>query len=65
MTYTHVVRPFFAQVMDTPRLSAVFVDPGELSFHSLENIVPLDRWFETRPGFSSDDDLLLYWSRSV
>jgi hypothetical protein len=37
---------FFAQVMDTPKLFSVFVDPAELSFHNFENIVPLDRWIE-------------------
>jgi len=50
------LRPFFAQVMSVPRLFVVFVDPGELSFHNFENIVPLDRWIETRPGFSGGDD---------
>ncbi|KAK3369841.1 hypothetical protein B0H63DRAFT_485633 [Podospora didyma] len=38
--------PYFAQVLDTPRLFAVFVDPAELSFHNFENIVPLDEWVE-------------------
>lgn len=40
--------PFFAQVMVTPKLFAVFVDPVELSFHNFENIIPLDKWLETR-----------------
>ena len=40
--------PFFAQVLDSPRLFAVFVDPAELSFHNFENIVPLDRWIEAQ-----------------
>ena len=38
---------FFAQVMATPKLFAVFVDPVELSFHNFENIIPLDKWLET------------------
>jgi len=38
----------FAQVLDTPALFAVFVDPAELSFHNFENIVPLDRWIDSR-----------------
>lgn len=42
------VIPFFAQVLDTPKLFAVFVDPVELSFHNFENIVPLDRWLEAQ-----------------
>lgn len=42
------VVPFFAQVLDTPRLFAVFVDPIELSFHNFENIVPMDRWLEAQ-----------------
>ena len=41
-----LVDPLFAQVMDTPKLFAVFVDPAELSYHNFENIVPLDRWIE-------------------
>lgn len=42
------VIPFFAQVLGTPKLFAVFVDPIELSFHNFENIVPLDRWLEAQ-----------------
>jgi hypothetical protein len=38
----------FAQVLDFPKLFAVFVNPTELSFHNFENIVPLDRWFESK-----------------
>ncbi|KIG17964.1 hypothetical protein DB30_02179 [Enhygromyxa salina] len=30
-----------------PELAAVFVDPEEFSFRTFENIVPLDRWFES------------------
>lgn len=47
------LRPFFAQVMSTPRLFAVFVDPTDLSYHNFENIVPLDSWLQTKT--SSDD----------
>lgn len=42
------VLPYFAQVLDTPKLYAVFVDPSELSFHNFENIVPLDSWVEAQ-----------------
>ena len=38
--------PFFAQIMDTPKLFVVFVDPAELSYHNFENVVHLDRWIE-------------------
>ncbi len=38
----------FAQVLDFPKLFAVFVYPAELSFHNFENIVPLDRWVESK-----------------
>jgi hypothetical protein len=38
----HEWAPLFAQVMHTPKLFAVFVDPAESSFYNLENIVPLD-----------------------
>jgi len=31
---------YFAQVMQSPRLFVVFVDPIELSFHNFENIFP-------------------------
>ncbi|CEL04085.1 hypothetical protein ASPCAL05217 [Aspergillus calidoustus] len=41
---------FFAQILETPRLFAVFVDPLELSYHNFENIVPLDRWMEAHGG---------------
>ncbi|KAH8896193.1 hypothetical protein GQ53DRAFT_622265, partial [Thozetella sp. PMI_491] len=51
------LRPFFAQVASEPRLFVVFVDPGELSYHNFENIVPLDRWIETQPRFRGDDGL--------
>jgi len=47
---------FFAQVMDTPKLFAVFVDPAELSFHNFENIVPLDRWIEWKLEDKCDGD---------
>ncbi|KAK0652447.1 hypothetical protein B0T16DRAFT_387706 [Cercophora newfieldiana] len=40
--------PYFAQVLDIPRLYAVFVDQAELSFHNFENIIPLDRWMEAK-----------------
>lgn len=42
----HESESFFAQMMDTPKLFAVFVNPVELSFHNFENIIPLDRWIE-------------------
>ncbi|KHN94626.1 uncharacterized protein MAM_07532 [Metarhizium album ARSEF 1941] len=45
----------FAQVMKTPRLFAVFVDPAELSYHNFENVVPLDRWLEERMGRRQDE----------
>ncbi|KAL2816474.1 hypothetical protein BJX63DRAFT_387417 [Aspergillus granulosus] len=38
--------PGFAQIIESPSLFAVFVDPLELSYHNFENIVPLDRWIE-------------------
>ncbi|KAH8660515.1 hypothetical protein BX600DRAFT_514115 [Xylariales sp. PMI_506] len=56
--------PFFAQVMEAPRLYAVFVDPAELSFHNFENIVPIDRWIETRAETDADGDLELPLSLS-
>ncbi|GAB1316685.1 Prolyl 4-hydroxylase alpha subunit Fe(2+) 2OG dioxygenase domain-containing protein [Madurella fahalii] len=40
--------PFFAQVLGSPKLYAVFVNPAELSFRNFENIVPLDRWMEAQ-----------------
>jgi len=40
--------PYFAQMSEIPRLFTVFVNPAELSFHNFENIVPLDRWMETK-----------------
>ncbi|KAL4864441.1 hypothetical protein BDV12DRAFT_11833 [Aspergillus spectabilis] len=43
---------FLAQVMETPRLFAVFVDPADLSFHNFENIVPMDRWIDSRTNQS-------------
>jgi hypothetical protein len=36
------IRSLFASP-EAPHLAAVFVDPTELSFHTFENIVPLDR----------------------
>ncbi|KAK0754478.1 hypothetical protein B0T18DRAFT_37658 [Schizothecium vesticola] len=48
--------PFFAQVLDTPKLFAVFVDPIELSFHNFENIVPLDRWLEAQLSRTSSTE---------
>ncbi|KID77521.1 uncharacterized protein G6M90_00g096470 [Metarhizium brunneum] len=45
----------FAQVMTTPRLFAVFVNPAELSYHNFENIVPLDKWVEGRMGMRQAD----------
>jgi hypothetical protein len=51
--------PFFAQVMETPKLFAVFVNPVELSFHNFENIVPLDRWIESKQEDSLLDELSL------
>lgn len=50
------VIPFFAQVLDTPKLFAVFVDPIELSFHNFENIVPLDRWLEAQLSRTSSTE---------
>jgi hypothetical protein len=49
----------FAQVMHTPKLFVVFVDPAELSFHNLENIVPLDRWIEWKLEDERDGGLSL------
>lgn len=44
------VRELFARPsQDAPHLAAVFVDPRELSLHTFENIVPLDRLFEGAP----------------
>ena len=41
------VRPLFARpCRGLPHLAAAFVDPEEFSYHSFENIVCLDRWFE-------------------
>lgn len=37
----------YAQVMNTPRLFAVFVNPANLSYHNFENIVPLDSWLDS------------------
>lgn len=42
------ILPYFAQVLETPKLHAVFVDPCELSYHNFENIVPLDSWIEAQ-----------------
>ncbi|KAL2796142.1 hypothetical protein BJX66DRAFT_300150 [Aspergillus keveii] len=42
--------PFFAQILEVPRLFAVYMDPLELSYHNFENIVPLDRWMEAHGG---------------
>lgn len=55
----------FAQVMDTPRLFAVFVDPAELSYHNFENIIPLDSWVESRPEARSGTSLSLSFSNPV
>jgi hypothetical protein len=42
------VRHLFAcPSVQAPHLAAVFADPRELSFRSFENIVPLDRLFQT------------------
>lgn len=43
------VRDRFARPA-APHLAAVFVDPSELSFRTYENIVPLDRLFESIDG---------------
>ena len=44
------VRDRFARPsQDAPHLAAVFVDPRELSFRTFEDIVPLDRLFESGP----------------
>ncbi|KAH7118438.1 hypothetical protein EDB81DRAFT_848140 [Dactylonectria macrodidyma] len=41
--------PYFAQVMDdNTKLFAVFVNPAELSLHNFENVIPLDRWIESK-----------------
>ncbi|KAK1835321.1 hypothetical protein QBC39DRAFT_159369 [Podospora conica] len=50
------ITPYFAQVLDTPKLFAVFVDPIELSFHNFENIVPLDRWLEAQLSPTSSEE---------
>lgn len=43
--------PYFAQVTnDGIKLFAVFVNPAELSYHNFENIIPLDRWIESKVG---------------
>ncbi|KAK4446747.1 hypothetical protein QBC34DRAFT_355942 [Podospora aff. communis PSN243] len=52
-------RPYFAQILATPRVYAVFVDPMELSFHNFENIVPLDRWMEAKLASESKVSLEL------
>ena len=53
--------PLFAQVMEATRLVVAFVDPVELSYHNMENIVPLDRWVECklRPGRDGGEGELL------
>ncbi|MCA9701442.1 MAG: hypothetical protein KC431_28225, partial [Myxococcales bacterium] len=33
-----------------PELAALFVDPEEYAFHNFENIIALDRWFESHGG---------------
>ncbi|KAK5659606.1 hypothetical protein OQA88_810 [Cercophora sp. LCS_1] len=43
---------YFAQVLTTPALFAVFVDPAELSYHNFENIIPLDSRVSTEPSLS-------------
>jgi hypothetical protein len=58
-TMGHEWAPLFAQVMHTPKLFVVFVDPAELSFHNLENIVPLDRWIEWKLEDERDGGLSL------
>ncbi|KAJ1324373.1 transcription elongation factor SPT5 [Microdochium nivale] len=52
------LRPYFAQVLLTPRLFAVFVDPADLSYHNFENIIPLDAWFESERNPASTADML-------
>ncbi|KAI8716630.1 hypothetical protein NCS52_00957200 [Fusarium sp. LHS14.1] len=37
----------YAQIMPTPKLFAVFVNPADLSYHNFENIIHLDSWFES------------------
>lgn len=37
----------YAQVMPTPKLFAVFVNPADLSYHNFENIIHLDSWLES------------------
>jgi hypothetical protein len=51
--------PYFVQVMNEPRLFAVFVDPTELSYHNFENIVPLDEWVDTTLAASGTQTSLL------
>lgn len=57
----HERTELFAQVMSTPKLFAVFVNPADLSYHNFENIVPLDSWFESKlakePGSSLGFDM--------
>lgn len=49
--------PYFAQVMnDGIELFAVFANLAELSYHNFENIIPLDRWIESKV---ETDDLSL------
>ncbi|KAL2679000.1 hypothetical protein Neosp_009755 [[Neocosmospora] mangrovei] len=37
----------YAQIMPTPKLFAIFVNPADLSYHNFENIIHLDSWFES------------------
>ncbi|RSL43162.1 hypothetical protein CEP54_015194 [Fusarium duplospermum] len=37
----------YAQIIPTPKLFAVFVNPADLSYHNFENIIHLDSWFES------------------
>lgn len=43
----------YAQVMNAPRLFAVFVNPADLSYHNFENIVPMDSWFEWKASLDT------------
>ncbi|KAH6873799.1 hypothetical protein B0T10DRAFT_553070 [Thelonectria olida] len=54
----------YAQVMNNPKLFAVFVNPADLSYHNFENVVPLDTWLESKISHQSTSDLSLSLSES-
>lgn len=53
----------YAQVMNTPRLFAVFVNPADLSYHNFENIVPMDSWFECKASLEPQNAMELSLER--